>query len=65
MIHLLDILFQAPGQGEVHDPPHPLGIHPHAKSHSGHHNLYFAGAERQLDLLPVLQCNTATHLAAV
>jgi hypothetical protein len=53
--HLLDILLQAPWQGHVHDPPDPLGVYPHAKSHCSHHDLDLASTERQLDLLPVLQ----------
>jgi len=53
--HLLDILLQAPWQGHVHDPPDPLGVYPHAKSHCSHHDLDLASTERQLDLLSVLQ----------
>ena len=53
--HLLDILLQAPGQGHVHDPPDPLGVHPHAKGHRSHHNLDLASTKGQLDLLSILQ----------
>lgn len=52
--NLLHILLQGPGQGHVHNPPHPLGIHPHPKGNSSHYHLDFANTEGLLDMLPIL-----------
>ena len=52
--YLLNILFKAPGEGHMHNPPHPLRIHPHPKGNSSHHHFGLAGTEGLLDVLPVL-----------
>ena len=55
MCYLLHIFLQASWQGGMDDPPDPLGIHPHPKGNSSHHNFGLACAKGLLDALSVLQ----------
>jgi hypothetical protein len=58
-VHLLDVLFQAAGDGEVDDAAHVHGIQTHAKSNGRHHHLQLCLTELFLNPLSLLHIPNA------